>query len=53
MSVNSDARPFRSVTANARRSQIVAATIEVIAEVGYSQASFARISKRAGLSSTR
>jgi AcrR family transcriptional regulator len=43
----------RSVTALARRSQIVAATIEVIAEVGYGQASFVRIAERAGLSSTR
>ncbi len=46
-------RPVRSVTANARRAQIVAATIEVIAEVGYPQTSFARIAQRAGLSSTR
>lgn len=45
--------PERSVAATARRTQIVAATIEVIAEAGYSQASFARIAERAGLSSTR
>jgi AcrR family transcriptional regulator len=43
----------RSVTATARRSQIMAATVEVIAEVGYAQTSFARIADRAGLSSTR
>lgn len=43
----------RSVTSAARRSQIIAATIEVIAAVGYRQASFARIVERAGLSSTR
>jgi AcrR family transcriptional regulator len=41
------------VTATARRAQIVAAAIETIAELGYSQASFARIADRAGLSSTR
>jgi AcrR family transcriptional regulator len=43
----------RSVTATARRRQIVAATIETIAELGYAQTSFARIAERAGLSSTR
>jgi AcrR family transcriptional regulator len=36
----------------ARRAQIVAAAIDVIAEDGYGKASFARIAKRAGLSST-
>jgi len=36
----------------ARRAQIIAAAIETIAEVGYTRASFARIAKRAGLSST-
>jgi AcrR family transcriptional regulator len=41
------------VTATARRTQIMAATVEVIAEAGYGQASFARIAARAGLSSTR
>jgi AcrR family transcriptional regulator len=45
--------PGRSVTATARRAQIVAATIETIAELGYTQASFARIAERAELSSTR
>jgi AcrR family transcriptional regulator len=43
----------RSVAAEARRAQILAATIEVIAEVGYRQTSFARIAERGGLSSTR
>lgn len=43
----------RSFTATARRSQIVAAAIDTIAELGYGQASFTRIAKRAGLSSTR
>lgn len=43
----------RSLTANARRAQIIAATIETIAELGYGQASFGRIAERAGLSSTR
>ena len=43
----------RSVTATARRAQIVAATIDVIVESGYAQTSFARIAERAGLSSTR
>jgi AcrR family transcriptional regulator len=41
------------VTSTARRSQIVAATIDLIAEAGFKQASFARIAERAGLSSTR
>lgn len=50
---NADERLRRSVTATARRAQIVAATIELIAEVGYRQASFTRIAERAGLSSTR
>jgi AcrR family transcriptional regulator len=52
MQVTQPSRP-RSLTSTARRSQIVAATIEVIAEAGYQQASFARIAERAGLSSTR
>ena len=43
----------RSVTAQARRAQIVAATVDVIAESGYGQTSFARIAEHAGLSSTR
>lgn len=49
MSVTSD----RSPTATVRRSQIVAAAIAVIAEVGYARTSFARIAEHAGLSSTR
>ena len=43
----------RSITSVARRSQIVNAAIEVIAEVGYPRTSFARIAEHAGLSSTR
>jgi len=43
----------RSAAATARRAQIVSSTIEVIAESGYGQASFARIAEHAGLSSTR
>ncbi|TDC06099.1 TetR/AcrR family transcriptional regulator [Nonomuraea longispora] len=42
----------RTFTESARRAQIVAATIETIAELGYARASFAQIAKRAGLSST-
>lgn len=53
MRVTAGADPPRSVTATARRAQIVAATIEVIAEVGYGQTSFGRIAERAGLSSSR
>ncbi len=52
MSVTETDKP-RSATADARRSQIVSATIDVIAADGYAQASFARIAERAGLSSTR
>lgn len=44
---------MRSVTTEARRAQIVAATVEVIAADGFAQASFARIAGQAGLSSTR
>jgi AcrR family transcriptional regulator len=43
----------RSVASTARRAQIVAATLEVIADEGLAQTSFARIADRAGLSSTR
>ncbi|MES9603889.1 TetR/AcrR family transcriptional regulator [Actinomadura sp. NPDC048032] len=50
MQVNEGAR---SPAAVARRAQIVAAAIEVIAEAGYGQASFGRIAEHAGLSSTR
>lgn len=42
-----------SPTARARRQQIIDATIATIAELGYANASFARIAERAGLSSTR
>jgi AcrR family transcriptional regulator len=41
------------VTSAARRAQILEATIDLIGELGYAQASFARIAERAGLSSTR
>jgi AcrR family transcriptional regulator len=52
MRVTKDA-PSRSLAATARRAQIVEATIEVIAEVGYAQTTYSRIAERAGLSSTR
>ena len=42
----------RTFTEAGRRAQIVAAAIETIADVGYANASFARIARRAGLSST-
>jgi AcrR family transcriptional regulator len=45
--------PVTSPIATARREQIVAAAIEVIASAGFGQASFARIAEHAGLSSTR
>ncbi len=45
--------PVTSPIASARREQIVAAAIEVIASAGFAQASFARIAEHAGLSSTR
>lgn len=45
-------RDRTSFTETGRRAQIVAATIDVIAEVGYHRASFAKIAERAGLSST-
>lgn len=45
-------RDDRSFTEQRRRAQIVDAAIEVIAEVGYHKASFAKIAKHAGLSST-
>ncbi|SDP97610.1 TetR/AcrR family transcriptional regulator [Lentzea jiangxiensis] len=40
----------RSFIEDARRSQIVAATIATIAEIGYAKASFVRIAQRAGIS---
>ena len=42
----------RTFTESGRRAQIVTAAIEVIAEAGYAKASFSRIAKHAGLSST-
>lgn len=42
----------KTFTETGRRAQIVTAAIEVIAEVGYLKASFSRIAKHAGLSST-
>ncbi|MEV4434376.1 TetR/AcrR family transcriptional regulator [Streptomyces sp. NPDC049585] len=42
----------RTFTEAARRAQIVGAAIEVIADLGYGKATFARIAERAGLSST-
>jgi AcrR family transcriptional regulator len=55
MQINPNLQPELglSVTEAARRSQIVAATIELIAELGYAKTTFARIVERAGLSSTR
>lgn len=49
MRAKSDGRTF---TESGRRAQIVTSAIEVIAEVGYANASFSRIAKHAGLSST-
>jgi TetR/AcrR family fatty acid metabolism transcriptional regulator len=43
----------RTFTSQARRAQIVAASIETIAEAGFARTSFALIAQRAGLSSTR
>jgi AcrR family transcriptional regulator len=42
----------RTFTESARRAQIVQAAIEVIADHGYANASFTKIAKQAGLSST-
>jgi AcrR family transcriptional regulator len=53
MQVSSVGADSRSFTTTARRAQIVRAAIETIAEVGFARASFARITERAGLSSTR
>ncbi|HKR70439.1 MAG TPA: TetR family transcriptional regulator [Streptosporangiaceae bacterium] len=44
--------PARTFTETARRAQIVEAAIATICELGYRNASFAQIAKRAGLSST-
>jgi TetR/AcrR family transcriptional regulator, fatty acid metabolism regulator protein len=51
--VRSDDRPAvrqRTFTEEARRSQIIACAIEVLAELGYAQTSFARVAERAGIS---
>lgn len=45
--------PRRSLASDARRGQIIAAAIEVLAEAGYAQTTFARIRDKAGISSTR
>ncbi|NEW26392.1 TetR/AcrR family transcriptional regulator [Nocardia cyriacigeorgica] len=45
--------PPLSPTAAERRRQIVAATVQVLAEAGYAKTSFAKIAEHAGLSSTR
>jgi AcrR family transcriptional regulator len=42
--------PGRSFIEEARRGQIVAATIATIAEIGYAKASFVQIARRAGIS---
>jgi TetR/AcrR family fatty acid metabolism transcriptional regulator len=46
----SDGQKSRTFIEAARRAQIVAAAIETIAELGYGQASLARIAERAGTS---
>jgi len=46
----SDGQRARTFIEAARRSQIIAAAIETIAELGYGQASLARIAERAGTS---
>lgn len=46
----SDGQKSRTFIEAARRAQIVAAAIESIAELGYGQASLARIAERAGIS---
>jgi len=46
------ASPKPTITEAARRAQIIDATIAVIATEGFPQATFARIAKEAGLSST-
>jgi AcrR family transcriptional regulator len=45
-----DADDSRSFVSNARRAQIVEAAIETLAEVGYANASLARIAARLGIS---
>lgn len=48
--IESGGQRARSFIEEARRSQIVASAVEVIAEVGFAQASLARIAKHAGIS---
>lgn len=40
----------RTFTEEARRAQIIACAIDVLAELGYAQTSFARVAERAGIS---
>ncbi|SRR5712691_1206552 len=47
---NQDTHENYSFIEQARRTQIVAATIEVLAELGYSNTSFAHIAKKSGIS---
>lgn len=46
-------RSRSSGPAQARRSQIIRATVDTLAALGYAKASFAEIARRGGLSSTR
>jgi TetR/AcrR family transcriptional regulator, fatty acid metabolism regulator protein len=46
----SNGQRYRTFTEAARRAQIVTAAIDTIAELGYGQASLARIAERAGIS---
>ncbi|TDC10618.1 TetR/AcrR family transcriptional regulator [Nonomuraea longispora] len=46
----SDGQKRRSFIEEARRAQIVASAVEVIAEIGFAQASLARIAQHAGIS---
>ncbi|MFC4120152.1 TetR/AcrR family transcriptional regulator [Nonomuraea zeae] len=48
--IESGGQKGRSFIEEARRAQIVASAVEVIAEVGFAQASLARIAKHAGIS---
>ena len=49
---NSLGEQTRTLTEQARRAQIVSAAIAAIADLGYRNATFAQIARRAGLSST-
>ncbi|WP_344415669.1 TetR/AcrR family transcriptional regulator [Amycolatopsis minnesotensis] len=49
---SSSEQSARSFIESARRAQIVRAALDTIAELGFANASFAKIAKRAGLSST-